>query len=350
MTRLNVGGPTRHISLLNTLLPECGIDGVTLTGPTPPTEGSGAITVQGRIIEITTLERAVSIWADIQAFFAILRILRKEKPDVVHTHQSKAGFLGRWAAWCARVPRVVHTFHGLAFRGYAGVIGSWWIRFIERVTLRVTDVVICQNSLQEEELIDAIGFGVRAKSKIVEPAIEIPARANVEQSIPRRVVFAARLVPIKDPDLLLAVVELTDPAVHFDVVGDGVLMTRVRAKVSANPLIRHRVKFWGNIAEPWDIYQQASVGILTSVAEGTPLALIELQALGTRVVAPDVGGVRGIVDPRAGEVVQRTAVDLAAAVMRQLALGRVTDEARSEIRQKYDGLRLATEVAAIYRA
>ena len=99
------------------------------------------------------MSREIS-WSDVRAFWRIFQFLRKERPDVVHTHTAKAGALGRLAAWLARVPVVVHTYHGHVFHGYFGQVKARMYLAIERALGRLTSCVIAISESQRDELSD----------------------------------------------------------------------------------------------------------------------------------------------------------------------------------------------------
>src|SRR5690348_674992 len=114
-----VGGPARQACLLHEeLTPEFQTLLVAGT-PCPGEHDMGYLLgSEDRVFRLSEMSREVSWWADVKAFFRIVRLLRRERPDVVHTHTAKAGALGRAAAWLSRVPVVVHTYHGHIFHGY----------------------------------------------------------------------------------------------------------------------------------------------------------------------------------------------------------------------------------------
>ena len=117
-TRLNVGGPTRQIASLMARLPGDRFSQILITGTADSAEGEGLIPVPGERILVPELRRSVSPLRDRRAFRTLVAKLRELRPSVVHTHQAKAGWIGRMAAAAAGVPAIVHTYHGHTFRGY----------------------------------------------------------------------------------------------------------------------------------------------------------------------------------------------------------------------------------------
>ena len=124
ITRLNIGGPARHVTILTV---RCGpeFDGVLLVGEPEAREGSlldDAVAAGANLVHVPHLRRPLSPLADLRAFIWLLRYFRRERPAIVATHTAKAGSLGRLAAAVAGVPIIVHTFHGHVLDGYFGRI------------------------------------------------------------------------------------------------------------------------------------------------------------------------------------------------------------------------------------
>src|SRR5437764_2106084 len=145
IARLNVGGPAIHVVLLTRGFLDRGHESHLVVGPVPENEGSMeyyALDRQVTFTRIPELVRPLSPWKDWVAFCKIYRFLRLEKPDLVHTHTSKAGTLGRVAALLAGAPAIFHTFHGSVFDGYFSPAKTRLFLMIERILARFTDRVI----------------------------------------------------------------------------------------------------------------------------------------------------------------------------------------------------------------
>lgn len=348
VTRLNVGGPTRHVSMLAVDLPDRGIDGVLVAGMAEPGEGDGELVSGREVVTIPTLRRGIHPLRDVRAFLALRRLIRTERPDVVHTHQGKAGFLGRLAAWMSGVPRIVHTYHGFTFSGHFGAVGRALSVAAEWIAVGWATDLVCQDVRQQSELSRRLGRRVSGKIRLVPPAADVGRCEVRPPSLPPRIVFPARLVHVKNPELALDVLAELPETVVMDVLGEGPLRPSLERRVAADPRLRGRVMFHGNVVAPFDIVAAASVVLLTSRSEGTPLALIEAQMLGVPVVAPDVGGVAGIVVPGGGRVVEGTSTALSEAVKESLAQPRLAESVVREVRERFDRKRLADRIAALY--
>ena len=253
---------------------------------------------------------------DIAAVWGFARILRRERPAILHTHTAKAGTVGRVAAILAggsRPPVVVHTFHGHVLEGYFSPLRSAVFRTVERILARVSTRLIV---VSEEVKRDLIRLGIADGDRIVvvplgfdlEPLVvsgpdrmELRESARSELSIPpdRRVItFVGRVVPIKRVDRFLAIAERLrerEDDVHFLIVGDGGSRPQLEFSATARAL-GDRLTWAGFRRDLAAIYAASDVVTLTSDNEGTPVSLIEAQASGVPVVTTDVGGARAVVE------------------------------------------------------
>src|SRR5918912_338323 len=155
ITRLNIGGPAIHAILLTRGLQDERFSSVLVTGLEGPHEGSmrdlaARHGVRPRVVR--ELGREVSPLNDLRATLAMYRLIRRGRPHIVHTHMAKAGTAGRLAARLARVPIVVHTFHGHTFHSYFGPLKTRVFIQIERTLGRFTDRVIAVGEVQRAEI------------------------------------------------------------------------------------------------------------------------------------------------------------------------------------------------------
>ena len=145
ITRLNVGGPARQIDSIVEHLDRSKFDHIIVTGSVGEGEIEHPVATRTDIElrRLPELGRSVNLFSDIKAFLGLLRIIRDERPDIVHTHLAKAGLLGRVAALLARTPIRVHTFHGHLLSGY---FTGWRLRGyvgLERLLARFTTFQVC---------------------------------------------------------------------------------------------------------------------------------------------------------------------------------------------------------------
>jgi glycosyltransferase involved in cell wall biosynthesis len=165
ITRLDHGG-----SAQNTMLTALGHDRerfmplvvMGLPGRWDAQGGQGATEENMRLLEkegiqsvvIPTMARSISLLDDMRTLWTLIRLFHRERPSVVHTHTSKAGVLGRIAAWIAKVPVVVHTPHGHVFYGHFGPVRSWLFLQVERVLSRITHRLIALTEAEREDHLD----------------------------------------------------------------------------------------------------------------------------------------------------------------------------------------------------
>lgn len=303
IARLNVGGPAIQAVLLTRELADAGHSTSLLIGTVPESEGSMeylADELGVELVRIPGLSRAVSPIDDFRACWEIYRWLRRERPDVFHTHTAKAGALGRIAAFAAGVP-CVHTYHGNVFEGYFSRRKTAVYLLIERLLARGTARIIAISPKQRHDL--ATRFKVAPPEKISTVSlgfdlgrfVEIGRARALESGNHKRLVvtWVGRLTEIKDPLMYANVAaqsaDLSSVAT-FLMAGDGELRQEVETEISRLG-IRERLRLIGWQREMSSIYQQTDVLMLTSKNEGTPVAAIEAMAAGCAVVLPDVGGV-----------------------------------------------------------
>jgi len=307
IARLNIGGPALHCIILNSELDPRRYVSLLVTGIESPYEGNMYELAQYKKVEpivIYALGREIFFKEDFRALIRLIRLINRERPDIVHTHTAKAGTLGRIAAKLTGVPIVIHTFHGHVFHSYFGFFRTKFFLWLERLLAKFTDVIITVSEQQREEII---------KYKIAEPEkiIAIPLGLDLkpfinsdtdpnevrrEFSVPEEtklVGIVARLVPIKNHVCFLEAARLV--LAHYDnvrfmIVGDGELRSTLEHK--ARDLgIEDRVIFMGFQNNLQKIYAGLDIIALSSYNEGLPVALIEAMAAGKPVISTDVGGV-----------------------------------------------------------
>ncbi len=311
MDRLNVGGPARQAIELSARLGAPSWRTVLAYGTVEPHEESleNAAKERGLSLEyIPALARPLNPLADLRAFFAILGLLRRERPQVVHTHKSKAGALGRVAAAWAGTPVVIHTYHGHVLHGYFNPIANRIFRFIESLLARLTDRIVVLTKTQRDELL-GLGIGRPEQYAVIPSGVDLEpflrseslrgklrGELGIADAVPV-VGIVGRLVPIKrHEDFLMAAKLIVGelPDCRFLIVGDGERKAELE-DLSYRLRLQGRVHFLGSRADMPKINADLTVGVLCSTNEGLPMALIEAMAAGKPVVATKVGGVPDLV-------------------------------------------------------
>jgi glycosyltransferase involved in cell wall biosynthesis len=276
-------------------------------------------------VRVSSLQRNPGLH-DLRALASLIRIMRRERPQIVHTHAAKAGTLGRLAALLSNPrrgrPRLVHTFHGHSLSGYFAPRTAAVYRLIERFLALYTDRLVAVSEQIRDELVgmriapaerfEVIPLGFDLSRFSVEPRLRSAARETVrlELGLPADVVVVtliARLVPIKRVDRFLRAVSALTPTpdVRFLIVGDGELHDSLRASSEARAL-GDRLIWAGFRRDVPEVCFASDLVVLCSDNEGTPVSLIEASAAGLPSVSTRVGGAADVVlDGETGILVER---------------------------------------------
>ncbi|MDN5942104.1 MAG: glycosyltransferase [Nitrospira sp.] len=259
---------------------------------------------------LSSLTRHVHALADLAAFVELVRLLRRLHPTIVHTHSSKAGILGRWAAWCARVPVIIHTIHGY---GITPAQSAWLRRaliLLERMTGWITTHWIAVAQADVEKGITWRLFD-RTQVSVVRPGIDPhPFQTDIDTTTrdALRTQFGVGpseylvgtvvcLKPQKAPEDFVAVAKQVCNAVpnaRFVLIGDGDLRPRIESLIEVNGL-QERLHLAGWRRDIPTVMKIFDAFLLTSHWEGLPRVLLEARAIGLPVVATKVGGVEEVI-------------------------------------------------------
>ena len=280
------------------------------------------------------LRRAICPWNDSLAFLGLCRTIRRFRPDVVHTHSSKAGILGRLAARLCRVPVVVHTIHGLPFHPYQCVLLNWGYILLERWCARYSDAIITVcDAMAEQALAARVGRAERYHT--IYSGIEVDTfLADIDRDEVRRrwglspddlvVGKVARLSDLKGHEFLFDAFEEVarrEPRAKLLLVGDGWRRAEYERRVAESGLSA-RVVFAGLIP-PQDVpaaIHAMDVLVHTSLREGLARVLPQALLSGVPVVSYDVDGAREVVVPEETGVLlpPKDVTGLTAAILRLL--------------------------------
>lgn len=322
IARMNMGGPALIAAELTKRLDPIRFEHVLCTGEVEDDEGDFlALREHGvKARMIPGLGRSLRLGGDLRALLALRRAMRDFRPDIVNSHTSKAGTLGRLAAWSAGVPVTVHTFHGHHLHGYFKPAVTKALVLFERVLAWRTTRLVAIGEQVRDDLLRA-GIGTRDKFDVVAPGVDtIP----IERSAGRTtlgldthdfvIAFVGRLTQVKRPDRLVEVARAVcarRPAARFLVVGDGDLAETVKAAAAD----LDRVQFLGWRSDVDVVYGASDAVVLTSDNEGMPVTLIEAAMCGVPAVTTDVGSAGEVVrNGETGYVVERSAAAIAAAL------------------------------------
>jgi len=251
------------------------------------------------------LERPINFFKDIIAFFEIYAFIKKNKIEIVHTHSSKAGILGRWAGKLAKAKVIIHTVHGWSFNDYQHRLKRVFFIWVERITAKFTDtIVIVSDYDREKGLANRIGreksyrlirYGINyAEFQVKDKDIKKELGINNGDLIVGTVCCLKAQKSPRDFIKLAFLVNKFLPHTKFILVGDGVLRKEVEGEISRLNL-QNQVILTGWRRDIPRILSAMDVFVLTSLWEGLPIAVLEAIAAGKVVVATDTGGVREII-------------------------------------------------------
>jgi glycosyltransferase involved in cell wall biosynthesis len=370
IARLNIGGAALYVIQLTSSLAEPGYRSQLVCGLVGKSEGDMQYVADAKHSPVTimpSLGREISPVGDLATVYKLWRLMRRERPDVVHTHTAKAGFVGRLAAWLAGVPVIVHTFHGHVFAGYFGPAKTRLFLTLERLCARLSTTIVTLSDSLKRELIEVYHITQPDHVAVIELGFELGGLAQLprhqgafraQHELPADaplVGIVGRLVPIKNHDLFLQaarrVLERL-PGTYFAIVGDGERREALAALARSLGIDR-RVRFTGWITDVLPVYSALDALVLSSNNEGLPVSLIEALAAGVPVVATAVGGVTDLLEGgRLGAIVPPdNAGALADAIIAALTdpARAVTDETRAAVARRYDIRRSAEQTGALYQ-
>jgi glycosyltransferase involved in cell wall biosynthesis len=376
IARLNMGGPALHVAYLTEGLTKRGYDTTLVSGSLARGEDSMAFVADARGVEVVRIDelgREISPLRDLMATIRLAKLIRKERPQILHTHTAKAGTVGRVAALLAgsrRPPIIVHTFHGHVLRGYFGPLRSLFFRLLERRLAAGTTALIAVSPQVRDDLV-ALGVAPRERFVVIRLGIELDERVAPEQDgraesrrylgIPGdrfAVGWIGRMTAVKrTDDVLVAFKRLRDGGVDavLCMVGDGPDRLQLEQRAHELGVARNTV-FLGYQEDVAPLYAAFDALVLPSGNEGTPVSVIEALAAELPVVATRVGGVPDVVrDGEDGFLVEAGATDDLADRLAQLARdpalrARMGKQGRERVLPRYAVERLVDDVDHLYRS
>ena len=375
IARLNVGGPSLHVSYLTEGLEARGYRTTLAAGRLSEGEGDMAFVAAGRGIDvewIPHLQREISPAQDVAVVRQLASLIRRERPHVLHTHTAKAGAVGRLAALAsgrARPPVIVHTFHGHILKNEFDRVREGAFRTIERRLARVTDALVTVSPEVRDELVE-IGIAPATRFAVVRLGIDLSERVGgAEEGAALRaglgvpperftIGWVGRMTAVKQAgNVLVAARALRDRGCDTAVVmvGDGPDREMLERQARALGLDEDVffVGFQQDVG-PW--FHAFDALLLPSRSEGTPVSAIESLAAGKPVVATRVGGVADVVhEGEDGYLVPFGDTHGAADRLQQLAADpelrrRLGATGRARILQRYRVPRLLEDVDRLYRS
>ena len=314
INRFNIGGPTYNATFLTKFMSD-EFETLLIGGLPEENEANSLHILKAYGVEpllIPELKREPNLKSDRLALKKIKTIIREFKPDIVHTHASKAGAIGRKAAFSCNVPVVLHTFHGHVFHSYFGKIKTSIFKNIERYLAKRSTGIIAISSLQKNELCEEHKITTSKKIEVIplgfdlqkfqdnypENRIDVRKEHDISEDT-IAICITGRLAPVKDHFFFLDVIEelvtLTDRKIKIFIVGDGELRTEINTRVGLLQKKGVNIVMTSWVFDISRFNAGMDIMCLTSKNEGTPVSLIEAQASNLPVISTDVGGVSDIV-------------------------------------------------------
>jgi glycosyltransferase involved in cell wall biosynthesis len=317
IARLNLGGTARYITRLAQELPKHKIETFVATGFVQGSEQEDPSAKNLKVIRIPSLGRQINPIKDHFAFKQLLEIIEEIKPDILHTHTFKAGYIGRIKTKeinkaAGKRVKFVHTFHGHLFDDpeFSGLKSLIITSFERRFAVR-TDAIITVGAQVAKELLER-EIGQPEQFTNIPPGVE---PLKIPKAKPRTKItigWIARVTGVKNPLRALEIAKLF-PDAQFLIAGGGDMLELVKAQAPKNT----KVLGWTDAAK---LFAASDIILSTSENEGMPIALIEAQLASKPVVATNAGGVAEVVlNNKTGFVTKKNAKDLAAALEKLIA-------------------------------
>jgi len=321
LNRFNLGGPTYNASQLTKYL-EPEFETLLVGGPNENNEHDSLHIPHSLGIEpviIGSMHRSMNLMLDRVAYREIKKLISDFKPHIVHTHASKAGAIGRSAAFSMKVPIIVHTYHGHVFEAYFNSLMSSFYKTIERNLAKKTNAVIALSERQKADLTSRFRICRKEQIHVIPNGFDLSKfnengelkRANFRSKYKLEndefaVGIIGRMVPVKNHAMFVDVIDrvskMYSGKVRYFIVGDGETCEDTRQRLQkknisfndgTEPDVNVHFTSWQTNVE--EIMVGLDLLALTSLNEGTPVCLIEAQAANCPIVSTDVGGIRDIV-------------------------------------------------------
>ncbi len=379
INRFNIGGITYNVSYLSKYL-EDDFETLLVGGPEEEGEDSSLYIPEGLGLKprvLNQFQREINFKSDYKAYKEIKKIIREFKPDIVHTHASKAGAIGRLAAIDCNVPIIVHTFHGHVFHSYFGKLKTGFYKIIECYLAKHSTAIVAISNKQKQELSES--FHITSKDKIHVVPLgfdlskftlnkesnrkEFRAKYNLKDD-QLAIGIIGRLAPIKNHSLFVeAIAHLKQKGItNFKafIIGDGDTRETIveacktnNVSWSNNPTDHVDIIFTSWITNVEWALHGLDIVTLTSLNEGTPVSIIEAQAAGKYVVSTNVGGIEDVLHPECGllsKITDKTAFfnNLHKACTQKEQLQKSSEKGEKWAIEKFSYTRLVSDMRQLY--
>jgi glycosyltransferase involved in cell wall biosynthesis len=294
ITRMNTGGPAVFLDHLTKSMADLGTKSIIAYGycESNETDYTDTHQLKAELIKIKSLHRSLNPFDDIKSFFQIRKIIQSQQPDIVNTHTSKAGVLGRLAAKSVnKKTPIVHTFHGHLIYGYFARYKIFLFTLIERLLSKFTNAAAAITNETRESL-QKLGIGKKLKWQVIQLGIPITSSnlPNLTDNAVTELLWVGRFTDVKDPLYAVTVLKELDnlhpKRYRLTMVGGGELLDEVKKFATNLP-----IKFTGWLDKPFETVGYFDLLLLTSKNEGMGLVILEAANFSRATVARNVGGV-----------------------------------------------------------
>jgi len=382
INRFNLGGPTYNAAYLTKYL-EPKYETMLVGGAKDPSEANSDYIVRNLGIEpiiIPEMQRSLSVQQDWIAYQKLKTIIKDFNPDIVHTHASKAGALGRLAAHKLGVPVIIHTFHGHVFDAYFGSAQANFYKMVERVMAKYSTQIIAISDQQKDDLVTKYRICNQDKVSVINLGFDLSKfqenqefkRAHFRQKYQVTddeiaIAITGRLVPIKNHamfiDVVRKVLDNTTKKVRFFIVGDGEERGNIETKLTQcnieycdalKSISPKPVTLTSWIKDVDVVNAGVDMVVLTSLSEGTPVSLIEAQASNKPIVSTNVGGISNIVIPNKTALLANThdvemfSTHLLSIIEDPQLRQKMSEQGWNFVRDKFHYTRLVNEMDELY--
>lgn len=369
ITRLILGGAQENTILTCEGLRERGHDVTLVTGPAIGPEGELLARARAggyEVVVMDALRREIHPGRDLACYRELKQLLRSLRPDVMHSHSSKAGILARRAASKVGGTKIVHTIHGLPFHPYE----SWWRNrlyiHLEQTAAKVSDAILCVSDAMTRQAL-AAGVGRPEQFRTVYSGMEVDRflrkpedaeafRASLE--LPPHAILVtqvSRLAELKGHDDILACNAWKDPRVHFCFVGDGWRRAEIKAAIARHPA-GERFHLTGLLPPEQmpAVMHATDVLVHCSYREGLARTLPQAMLAARPVISYDVDGAPEVVGEDTGVLLQAGNIEGLSEAVRKLAddpdlRQRLGEAGRELCRERFDHRRMVTQIEEVYR-
>lgn len=382
INRFNLGGPTYNVAYLSRYISP-GFETLLVGGAKDETEESSGFIIESlglKPVIVEEMMREINLKHDYAAYKKIKAIIQEFRPDIVHTHASKAGTLGRLAAASCKVPVIVHTFHGHVFHSYFGRLKTTIYKNIERYLARKSTAIIAISEIQKQELVDIHRICKAEKVHVIPLGFDL---SRFQENLPAKrsafrqkyhldddeiaISIIGRLVPVKNHALFLEALKnisgKTTKKIRAFIIGDGELRPDLEAAADAlnipfadgsgsskKPLLT----FTSWIRDIDTALAGSDIIALTSFNEGTPVSLIEAQAANKPIVTTNVGGIENVVIPGGTAFLcdngstEQVAAALLKLVENDALRSTMGEKGWSHVKEKFHYTRLVSDMEKLY--